>query len=117
MVCGGSAPRLYRCLRLIDRGQARAPSAVNDPSVKGCLISQEICQASFTSVPVGEFRNASIKFSLPYERNPIVIPVSTGWLVTNEATNVTTTGFTANAANWSNGTHSGNAKYLVLGFK
>lgn len=89
----------------------------NDPSVKGCLISQEICQASFTSVPVGEFRNASVKFSLSYERTPIVIPVSTGWLVTNEATNVTTTGFTANAVNWSNGTHSGNAKYLVLGFK
>ena len=89
----------------------------NDPSVKGCIVSQEICQASFTSVPVGEFRSASLKFSKTYERTPIVIPVSNGWLVTNEATNVTTTGFTANAANWSNGTHSGNAKYLVLGIK
>lgn len=93
------------------------PSAGNDPYVSGSLLDYDVCQATFSSVPVGEFRSAEVGFGREYDRAPIVIPVSTGWLVTNEATSVTATGFTANAANWSNETHSGVAKYLVLNFR
>lgn len=51
---------------------------------------------------------------LGLEATPIVMPVSTGWLTTLAARDVTKNGFTATVANWSTSDHSGIARYMIF---
>lgn len=90
------------------------------PSIDGLrdFVSQsrfhEVSKA-FSSVGPNSFSDAYIDISdLGLRNQPVVIPTSTGWLTTLNASNVTRSGFDGSVANWSTGTHSGYARYLVV---
>ena len=70
---------------------------------------------AFSSVAASSFSDAYIDISdLGLRNPPVVIPTSTGWLTTLNANNITRSGFDGSVVNWSTGTHSGYARYLVV---
>ena len=70
---------------------------------------------AFSSVGPNSFSDVYIDISdLELRNPPVVIPASTGWLTTLNANNITRSGFDGSVVNWSTGTHSGYARYLVV---
>lgn len=138
----GGTPITADEMNRIDSGVADAVNGVNelnepgnvttddlaDGAVTADKLSQEVRdsvsqiakyvtrQQTVQSVAAGQFVD-DVHFDisdLSLANAPIVVPLSTGWITTMAATEITATGFEGHGVNWSSGGHSGNLSYLII---